>query len=100
MQEELDDPRAAAMQMPLQIVDGAIAVMPALFQVFRGPCDAFRLQDLRVNADDQHLLIVAAVEDADAPALGQIAGAAPEEIVLQFLGARVLETEHLAALWI
>lgn len=49
-------------------------------------------------AHDQHLFVVRAVENADAPAFGQVARGAPEEIVLQFLRARVLEAEHLAAL--
>src|ERR1019366_3857455 len=98
MQEELDDPRAAAVQMPLQVVDRTVAIVPTLLQVPRGPGDAFRLQDLGVDPDDQHLLVVAAVEDADAAALGQVTGAAPEEIVLQFLWAWMLEAEHLATL--
>ena len=51
-----------------------------------------------MHADDQHLLVIGSVEDADPPALRQIARGAPEKIVLQFGGAGMLEAEHLAAL--
>ena len=36
-----------------------------------------------MHSHDQHLLVIGAVEDADASALGQIARGTPEEIVLQ-----------------
>ncbi|OIQ69211.1 hypothetical protein GALL_491890 [mine drainage metagenome] len=51
-----------------------------------------------MHAHDQHLFVVRAIEDADAPALGQVAGGAPEEVVLKFLRTRMLKAEHLAAL--
>ena len=51
-----------------------------------------------MHADDQHLLVIGSVEDADPPAFRQIAGGAPEKIVLQFRRAGMLEAEHLAAL--
>ena len=51
-----------------------------------------------MHAGDQHLLVVGSVEDADPPAFRQIAGGAPEKIVLQFGGAGMLEAEYLAAL--
>ena len=51
-----------------------------------------------MHAQDQHLLVIGAVEDADVAALRQVAGGAPEEIVLQLLGARMLVAEHLATL--
>ena len=51
-----------------------------------------------MHADDQHLLVVGTVEDADPPAFRQITGGAPEKIVLQFRGAGMFEAEHLAAL--
>ena len=51
-----------------------------------------------MHAHDEHLLVVGTVEDADPPAFGKPAGGAPEKVVLQFLGARLLEAEDLAAL--
>ena len=51
-----------------------------------------------MHAHDEHFLVIGAVEDADAAALRQAAGGAPEKIVLQFLGAGMFEAEDLAAL--
>ena len=45
-------------------------------------------QELGVHAHDQHLLVVRAVEDADAPALGQALAGAPQEVVVELLRAR------------
>ena len=51
-----------------------------------------------MHADDQHLLVIGSVEDADPSAFRQIARRAPEKIVFQFGGAGMLEAEDLAAL--
>ena len=51
-----------------------------------------------MHANDEHFLVVGTIEDADPPAFRQPAGRAPQKIVLQFLGARLFEAEHLAAL--
>ena len=51
-----------------------------------------------MHTDDQHLLVIGSVEDADPPAFRQIARGAPEKIVFQFGGAGMFEAEHLAAL--
>ena len=55
-------------------------------------------QHLGVHAHHQHFLVIGAVEDADAAALRQALGDAPQEIVVELLGARRLERMHLAAL--
>ena len=64
-------------------------------QLFRKPLAA---ENLRMHANDQHLLVVGTIEDADPPAFGKPARRAPEKIMFQFLGARLFETENLAAL--
>ena len=51
-----------------------------------------------MHPGDQHLLVVGTVENTDLSALGQVAGGAPEKIVLQFDGAGMLEAEYLATL--
>ena len=65
-------------------------------------CDAIgqalAAKDLRMHADDQHFLVIGAVEDADPSALRQVARGAPQKIVLQFRRAGMLEAEDLAAL--
>ena len=53
-----------------------------------------------MHANDEHLLVVGTIEDADPPAFRQTAGRAPQKIVFQFLGAGLFETEDLAALGI
>src|SRR5207249_2538104 len=97
VKKELEHARAVAVQVALQVRDRLVALLPRV--VFAAPVgNAFAAQDLRVHAHDQDLLVVRAVEDADTPALGEQARAAPQEIVLQLLGARVLEAVDLAAL--
>ena len=51
-----------------------------------------------MHADDQHLLVIGPIEDADPPPFRQIAGRPPKKIVFQFDGAGMLEAEDLAAL--
>ena len=51
-----------------------------------------------MHAHDQDLLVVRAVEDADAPALGQAPDVAPQEVVVELLRRGLLERGHLAAL--
>ena len=40
-----------------------------------------------MDADHEHLLVVGAVEDADAAALGQRLVVPPQKVVIQFFGA-------------
>jgi len=42
-------------------------------------------QVLGVHPNHQHLLVIAAVEDADSPPLRQASGGAPEEVVIELL---------------
>ena len=55
-------------------------------------------ENLRMHPDDQHFLVIGAIEDADPPAFRQMTGRAPEKIMFQLLGAGLFETENLAAL--
>jgi hypothetical protein len=51
-----------------------------------------------VHAHHQDLLVIRAVEDADAAAFGQAARGPPEEVVVQLLRRGLLERIHLAPL--
>ena len=51
-----------------------------------------------MHADDEHLLVVGAVEDADVAARGQTHRGAPQEVVVDLVRRRNLERVHLAAL--
>ena len=50
-----------------------------------------------MHADDQHLLVIGTVEDADPAAFGKAASGAPKKIMFKLLGAWLLEAEDLAA---
>lgn len=98
MEKDLDDTRAIAVEVLFQVNDGAVPVIPdcsLVKQLIREPLAA---QNLRVRANDQHFLVVRAIEDTDSPAFRETAGGAPEEVVVQFLGSRPLEPEDLATL--
>src|SRR4030095_15895454 len=76
VQEEFSDGDAVPSQVLLEIPDLRESLLPdAVVNQFRR--EPLLLQDLRVHADDQRFLVVAAVEDADAAALGQALRAAP-----------------------
>ena len=51
-----------------------------------------------MHPNDQHFLVIGAIEDTDPSAFGKATGRTPEKIVLQLFGARLFETEYLAAL--
>src|ERR1035437_5362693 len=54
MQEELDDPRAVAVEMVLHVHDGAIALLPDGFLIRQLIRNTLGLQNLRMHANDQH----------------------------------------------
>jgi hypothetical protein len=51
-----------------------------------------------MDSNDEHLFVIGTVEDANPAAFGKTARGAPKKIVLEFLGAWLLETVHLAPL--
>src|ERR1035437_5155 len=51
-----------------------------------------------MDADDEYLFVIRAIEDTDPSALWKTARSAPEEIVFQFFGAGLLEAEYFASL--
>src|SRR5664279_1296113 len=98
MQEKLDDPGSIMVQMPFQIGNRPVALLPEVLCLQRLARQPFAAKNLRLYTHDQHLFVVGAVEDADLSPFGQAAGGPPEEIMLQFLGTWMLEAEHLTAL--
>jgi len=62
--------------------------MPELAVVVGRVGDIFAVQDATMDADDEHLLVVGPVENAEPPPFRQIPLGAPEEVVLQFGGTR------------
>jgi hypothetical protein len=86
MQEELENASAVVVEVPLQPADRSIALVPEGFVVL-GARYAFRAQNFRMHAHDQHLLVIRAVEDSDLAALRKGEGGSPQKIVLD-LGRR------------
>ena len=50
-----------------------------------------------MHSNNQYLLVVGTVEDADPAALGEATRRAPEKVMLQLFGTGLLETEDFAA---
>ena len=98
VEKYLDDPGSIAMQMPLQIDDRAITPVPDGFLVAQFFRQSLAAKQLRMHANYQYILVIGTIEDADPPAFGKAAVCTPEEIVVQFLSAWLLETENLASL--
>src|SRR5437879_3552675 len=57
-----------------------------------------RLEQIRMDAHHQYFLVIRAVEDADMSTLREALGGAPQEIVIELLGARPFEGVHIAPL--
>src|SRR5580704_2983346 len=98
MEEELDDASSVAVEVFLQIHDRTIPVVPDRLVVVWRAGNPFAAENFAVHADDQHLLVVRPIEDADPPALRQFPSGAPKKIVFQFGWAGMFEAEYLAAL--
>src|SRR5262249_52377012 len=80
-----------------EVADVLEALLPDLLaeQLFRDPLP---LQHFGMDPDNQHLLVVRAVEDADVPALRHLEVGPPKEIMVELERVRRLERMHLAAL--
>ena len=89
---EFDDPRAIAVQMFFQTHNGAKSALPDGLLVERFTYNSLAAEDLGVHADDQHLLVIGSVKDADPPAFRQVSGGSPQKIVLQFRRAGVSDS--------
>ena len=76
--------------MLLGVVDRVEALLPQIVEILGHARQALAVEVLGVHAHDEHLLVVAAVEDADAAALGQRALHAPQEVVIELLGVGCL----------
>jgi len=71
VEKELDDPEAVVGQIALPLVDRVVAVLPDVVLASVGR-QLLGHEVLGVHADDEHLLVVGAVEDADLTARRQV----------------------------
>ena len=86
VQEDLHDPGAAAVEVALEGVDVRIALLPQRLGRLFGRDGPSSGQELRVHPDDEYLLVVGAVENADPAAFGERLGGPPQEVVAELLG--------------
>ena len=96
VEEELDDPGAITMEMFLQVHDGTIPILPngLVLLVEQFMRKSLGTKNLRMHANDEHLLVVGTIEDADPPAFRQMAGCAPEKIMFQLVSGCLLYTSR------
>jgi hypothetical protein len=81
VEEALDDLRPAAVEVALEGVDVLVALLPDP----AGLRNPLSFEPLGMHAHREHLLVVRAIEDADAAALGRARRHAPEEVVVELL---------------
>src|SRR4051794_2088999 len=86
VQEQLHDARAGVVDERLEVVDVPVAAAPD------------RLRDELVDARDQHVLVMGAIEDADVAMRGRGGVDAPQEVVGELLRGRLLERRDPHAL--
>jgi hypothetical protein len=97
VEEELDDTGAVTIEMLLHVHDGTIPFLPDCLLIEESLRKPLTAENLWMYANDEHLLVVRTIKDADPPAFRQPAGRSPEKIMFQFLRTRLFETENLAA---
>ena len=93
---------AVALAVSLKVGDVLEAVGKELLQIPGGVLRKALVfgDDLWVHLTDQYFFIVAAIENANAPAWWEFVRRAPEKIVIQFFFAGAFEGVDLHALWI
>ena len=97
VQEQLDDMEALVDKVALPIVDLAVAALPDV-ALARGRRQLLAVEDLIVDTDDEHFLVVGAVEDADLAASRKASCGTPEVVVVELLGRGLLERVDAHAL--
>ena len=82
VQEELHDPEAVVRQVPLPVVDRVVPAGPDVM-LARLERKLLAEQVLWMHSDDEHLLVVRPVEDADLSARRQPFLIAAEEVLVE-----------------
>jgi hypothetical protein len=93
VEEELDDPEAVLGQVALPLVDRVVAVLPDVVLASAGR-QLLGHEVLRVHANEEHLLVVGAVEDADLAAGGQARLVAAQVVLVELSSRGHLEALH------
>src|SRR6185503_14192299 len=85
-------------QMCLEIDDGLKTFLPDCLGIQQCRWEIFVAQDLRMHSDDKYFFVVRPVENSNPAAFWKAPCRSPQEVVIQFLGAGVFETENLTSL--
>ena len=94
--EELQNVRALSGGVVLEMRDVSEPLIPdSLADELRRQFVPF--EEPGTDAHDEDFLVVRAVEDADAAALGQLSDVAPHEVVVELLGRGLLERDPLGS---
>src|SRR5215469_12528949 len=97
VQEELEDDGSLPAQVFLEVINVAEPLGPDAPGHARSG-QPLLIEDVRVHPHDQDLLVIGAIEDTDSTALREAVRVAPEEVMTELLGRRLLEGEDLDAL--
>jgi hypothetical protein len=95
VEEYLDGLGGVAMKMLLHVHNGLKPLLPNVLLVAQLLGETLAAENLRMHSDDQYLFIIGTVKDADPASFRKPEYCAPQEIVLQFLGTRLLETDDV-----
>ena len=99
VEEDLEDPVAVLPEVLLEVADLPVATVEELVLVHVDGALGHGVAVLEgVDAHDEHVLVVAAVEEADVAALGQMRHGAPEVVVGELLLGGLLEAVDVHAL--
>src|SRR5208282_1177011 len=83
MKKNLDGPCPIAIEMALQVDDGAIPLLPDVLLVEQFRRKTLVAQELGMHTGHQHFLVIRTIEDTDPATLGELRGRTPEKIMLQ-----------------
>src|SRR5262249_25096185 len=98
VEEELQNFRSVPVEMLFEIEYRLIAFFPDGLLVQKLGREGLISQDFRMYADDEHLLVIRPIEDADSAAFREALCRPPEKIMIQFHCTRVCEAKDLATL--
>lgn len=85
-------------QVVFPVADMLVALLPDVLVVLDRVRQLLSLQNARVNANDDHFLIVRTVKNANAAAFRESLLMPPQIVMVEFLGRRSLKCGHLTAL--
>src|SRR5215510_1076866 len=97
MQEEFENPRTIAGNVPFEGTDVVEALLPEILANQR-LWQPLAIEQSRMNPHDQYFFVMRTIEDSDAATFRQAPRCAPKKIMIQLLCTRLFERMHFHAL--